>query len=85
MEAAGDAFGQSVCFFRLREGAAVFHAELRFGVQVVESRTEPCVFDLATIHQVPEIGGVDQVQVWFEVLLEAVGCCIFEGLGGLVV
>ena len=59
MEAAWDALSESVCFFRLGENAAMFHAEFRFGVEVVESGTEACVFDLAAVHQVPEIGGVD--------------------------
>lgn len=77
MEAPGDAVARSFCFFHLRAGAEEFHAQLCFLEQVVEFRAVPCVFALAAIDQVPEIGGVDQVQFWSGVGFEAADFCGF--------
>ena len=84
MEAGGDALGGRVGFFGLGAGAERLHAELGFGVEVVELGAVPGVFVQAAVHQVPETGAVDHVQSRFGVGWEAVGGHGFEMFAGVV-
>lgn len=84
MEAGREAPGGRLGFFGLGAGAERLHAELGFGVEVVELGAVAGVFVHAAVHQVPEAGAVDHVQSRFGVGLEAVGCRGFEMFAGVV-
>lgn len=84
VEAGGDAAAPGLCFFRLGEGAGPFHAELGFGAEVVGWRAVAGVLVLALVHQVPEVGGVDQVQSGGEVGFGAAELFVFEEFEGFV-
>ena len=85
MEAGRDALGGRVGFFGLGAGAERLHAELGFGVEVVELGTVAGVFVQAAVQQVPEAGAVDHVQSRCGAGWEAVGGRGFEMFADLVV